>query len=87
MRGTSEPPSSRLEDQATSEPRATPAGERGVPVPLRTGTRGSPDECPDCGGNGWWHDHCDQCYAIGEWCGCGGQQRLCATCGGVGVLG
>jgi len=43
-------------------------------------------ECPGCGGKGWWHDYCDRCYATGEHCGCGGQQRPCETCSGTGAL-
>ena len=49
-----------------------------------SGDRLAEVDCPTCDGKGWWHDHCDRCYATGEWCGCGGEQRRCETCAGSG---
>jgi hypothetical protein len=36
--------------------------------------------CNTCGGDGWYVDHSDDCYASGECVGCGGVQRPCPDC-------
>ena len=41
--------------------------------------------CSECGGDGWWVGHDEECYRSGD-CGCSGVQIRCHVCFGSGVL-
>lgn len=42
-------------------------------------------KCSDCGGDGWYVGHADQCNETGQ-CTCNGIQIQCEKCQGIGEV-